>query len=142
MCKTSLLPRGLCPTARRPAIFVQLVERVEAKIKCVHLSCSSNRSATFVTNYSLNQVGVHMYKDLGILISSDLSFSKHYGNITAKAYRALGLIRPTFAAATTTHGKKLLFILVWCGPNYYIIALFYGDLKEIKLLERVCTEKS
>ena len=37
------------------------------------------------------------YKDLGIIITTDLSFTLHYEAVAAKAYRMLGLLRRTFA---------------------------------------------
>ena len=45
-------------------------------------------------------------KDLGIIISNNLSWSPHHRLIIAKAYESLGLIRRTF----TTEAKRQLYL--------------------------------
>ena len=39
---------------------------------------------------------VHSHKDLGLILSEDVSWDKHYKDITARAYKTLGPIRCTF----------------------------------------------
>ena len=65
--------------------------------KCVTLS--------FWLSYMLNGaslVNSTGCKDLGITVTTDLSWSSHLQNIIGKAYRMLGLLRPTLAALTQT----------------------------------------
>ena len=39
---------------------------------------------------------VDSHKDLGVILSEDLSWEKHHNAIIARAYRTIGLIRRTF----------------------------------------------
>ena len=48
------------------------------------------------------------YKDLGVFITTELSFSSHYDYITSQVYRMLGLIRPTFTTKTIVQENKSL----------------------------------
>ena len=77
------------------------------------------------------QFGVHQYningktvttadqhKDLGIIISSNLTFSLHYETISAKAYKMLGLLRRAFETHSTIVKKKLYLSLVRSQLTY------------------------
>ena len=46
---------------------------------------------------SISHIDTH--KDLGLVLSEDLSWSEHYNFITAHAYKVLGLIRRTFSSS-------------------------------------------
>lgn len=70
------------------------------RIQCTHLCCSNKRSSVFDTIYSLNDENIpkqDSYKDLGLMISSDLSFSKHYSYIT---------LSRTFSLSTNAKEKR------------------------------------
>ena len=49
-------------------------------------------------------------KDLGIIVSSDLSWSQHYNMIISKAYCHLVLIHHTFSVSIPIRAKKLLYL--------------------------------
>ena len=101
-----------------------------------------NRAASSVTcNYYLDDAQLHStnnHKDLGVLFSSDLSWSSHYRAITAKAYQTLGLIRRTFSSLIPIKVKKQLYLslvrsrLTYCSPVWRPFLL-----KDIIMLERV-----
>jgi len=53
------------------------------------------------------------HKDLGVIFSSDLSWSAHYNDaISTKAYQTLGLIRRTFKINCIEAKKQLYLALV------------------------------
>ena len=92
---------------------------------------------TTSSNYTVNDTSITSLdhcRDLGVIFSTDLSWTKHYNAITAKAYQSLGLIRRTFP----TNIKKLLFIslvkskLIYCSPVWRPHLI-----RDIKLLERI-----
>ena len=73
-----------------------------------------------------------------MLIASDLSYSLHYSHITARAYRALGLLRKTFSSSTGIHGKKTLYISLVRSQLMYCSVLWRPHwLRDIDLLECV-----
>ena len=105
--------------------------------KSVHLSFKSKVTTTFklldvpvVTNTT--------HKDLGIILSVDLSWDYHYEHITSKAYRMLGLLRHTFSKSLSISAKKLLYIslvrsqLIYGSPIWRLFLI-----KDIKLIEQI-----
>lgn len=67
---------------------------------------------TIDSTYSMNGTAItscRSHKDLGIILSSDLSWSDHYKHILAKAYGKLGMIRRTFSKQSATLMKKSLY---------------------------------
>ena len=101
-----------------------------------------NRTTTTTSsNYTVNDTSITSLdhcRDLGVIFSTDLSWTKHYNAITAKAYQSLGLIRRTFCPFIPTSIKKLLFIslvkskLTYCSPVWRPHLI-----RDIKLLERI-----
>jgi len=60
--------------------------------KLVHLSFKHKFDATYnMSDKPIPHVDHH--KDLGLLLSEDLSWDKHYKFIISRAYKTLGLIR-------------------------------------------------
>ena len=98
--------------------------------KCAVLQCITGKTSPVNSEYELNGVVVknsdtYMYKDLGVFISADQSFTTHYNYITSRAYRMLGLIRRTFTTKTMSK-KRNPCTSAWCAPNYHT-AQFCGD---------------
>ena len=50
------------------------------------------------------------HKDLGLILSSDLSWANHIKHICGKAYRMLGLIRRSVSTKVPAHIKKQLYL--------------------------------
>ncbi len=109
--------------------------------KCVHLKCCSFRTDSVDFQYSLNNKDLQSkekYKDLGVFISSDMTFSTHYMHITSRAYRVLGLLRRTFSSSAYVGEKRLLYISLVRSQLLYCSVLWRPFLKkDIELLERV-----
>ena len=58
----------------------------------------TRKKSPLVRDYYINDQSlesVHIYKDLGVLTSSNLSWNSHIDSITAKAYKVLGLVKRT-----------------------------------------------
>ena len=60
------------------------------------------------------------HKDLGIILSENLSWGKHYKSITAHAYKVLGLIRHTFFQVIQLL-QWLNCIYLWFNLNYFTV---------------------
>ena len=77
-------------------------------------------------------------KDLGIIFSSDLSWSHHYNRISAKAYRQLGLIRRTFSSSVSVRAKKLLYLSLVRSQLTYCSQIWRPHLiKDILSIEKI-----
>ena len=73
-----------------------------------------------------------------MIISSDLLFTAHYGMISGKAYRILGLLRRTFSQRTNVKEKRLLYITLVRSQLLYCSSVWRPYLiKDIEVLERV-----
>ena len=78
------------------------------------------------------------HKDLGIILSFDLSWDHHYEHITSKAYRMFGLLPRTFSKFLSISANKLLYIslvrsqLIYGSPTWRPFLI-----KDIKLIEQI-----
>ena len=82
------------------------------KAKTILLRFSPNQSP-FPTDYFLDgQLIAHSdsCRDLGVILSQNLSWSNHISIIVSKAYKILGLIRRTFNSSTPTGVRKTLYL--------------------------------
>ena len=68
----------------------------------------SYNSTYFINNYPVATKESH--KDLGVLISKDLSWEDHYNYMLSKAYKTFGLLHRPLAKALSIHTKKILYI--------------------------------
>ena len=85
-----------------------------------------------------NTISLHSHhKDLGIIISSDLSWNNHYNYISSRAYKLLGLLRLSFSSINSQSGKKLLYISLIRSQLSYSSQIWQPHLlKDIQSLER------
>lgn len=78
------------------------------------------------------------HKDLGIMISSDLSWTEHYHLISGKAYAKLGMIRRCFSNPIPMCVKLKLYTALVRSQLVYGSQLWRPFLlKDIKSLERI-----
>ena len=88
--------------------------------KCAHL-----KFGTTITDqtYTLNGTPITAtptFKDVRILLSSDLSFTSHLHHIISEAYKSLGMLRRTIPSTSDIIVKKTLYLtlvrshLVYC----------------------------
>ena len=81
---------------------------------------------------------VELHRDLGVLLSSDLSWSAHISHISAKAYKMLGLIRRTFSSTVSVSVRKLLYLTLVRSHMLYCSVVWRPYMrKHTILLERV-----
>jgi len=81
---------------------------------------------------------VSSHCDLGVVVSSNLSWTTHYNQILNKAYKSLGLLQRIFRASLSIHAKKLLyFSLVRSKVTYYSHIWHPYLLKDIIIFERL-----
>ena len=92
-------------------------------MKCVNLRFSAGLSVDH--SYYIRGQPVAWkwsYRDLGIIMSHDLSWKNHHDFKLSKAYRFLGLLRRTFFAVDCNQAKKILYLslvrsqLMYCSP--------------------------
>ena len=77
-------------------------------------------------------------RDLGIIVTNNLSWSKHYHFICGKAYRALHFIRRNISASSSTSVKRSLYISLVRSHLSYCSQLWSpAYIKDIRILETV-----
>ena len=118
------------------------------ELKCFLLAFQSNHPSRSLPDPSLSAPSYHIngqvvnhcqhHKDLGIIMSSDLSWANHHASIVTQAYKKLGLLRRSFCSSNNISTKKLLYLslvrsqLVYCSQVWRPILT-----KDIKLIENV-----
>ena len=95
---------------------------------CIMSFCPS-KAHPFEYNYNLDARPIHKQfsvKDLGVILSSDLSWSEHKNKTLGKAYRAFNLIRCTFSSTTTpinSHQEVPISLTDLAHPNLCLPSL-------------------
>jgi len=105
--------------------------------KCVFLSFNKKLSTSYHIDFNV-LLHPSEHRDLGIQMSSDLSWSNHYNMICSKAYRTLGLLKRTFGRFGTIEAGKSLYLAPICSQLTYCSQLWNPYLiKDISILEKV-----
>lgn len=102
--------------------------------------CFSLSSPTFNTQYYLAGqplVSRPNYKDLGVTLCSDLSWSTHISTIVGKAYKALYLLRRHFHTASVQVRRTLYLSLIRSKLTYNSVVWRPYLKKDIESLEQV-----
>ena len=108
--------------------------------KCKHVRFLPSRCVSAPPTYFIDQSCIQSanhYKDLGVIINDDLTFSKHYDRIVSNAYKTLGVLRRTFYSTTISAKKKLYLSLIRSQLTYGSQLWHPHLLKDISALERV-----
>ena len=109
--------------------------------KCVLLRFSSGHPPPLTYDYTINseQISVHDHqRDLGVIISSNLTWNEHLKYILSKAYKTLGLIRRSFSSAHNPSIKKILYLCLVRPQLTYCSQIWRPHfLKDILNLEKV-----
>ena len=117
----------------------------EEKCSAMHFS-RATRYPTTIFNYTLNGNQIptkSLHKDLGLIVSANLSWRSHYQFITSRAYKMLGLLRRVFSSSVAESAKRSLYIsivrcqLLYCSPIWHPYLL--ADVKCLELVQRRAT---
>ena len=83
----------------------------------------------------------HQHKDIGILMSSDLSWSSHISSITTQAYKKLGLLHRSSCSGGSISTKKMLYLSLFQSQPVHCSQVWRPSLlKEIKTIQRCETK--
>ena len=105
---------------------------IKSVLVCFHSKSLLNHPHCFLTTPS------ETYRDLGVVISSDLIWCAHHNRIIAEAYRSLSLICRTFQHTNTISAKKLLYLSLVRSKLSYCSQVWRPYLlKDISQIERV-----
>ena len=107
-----------------------------AKSAMLSFPCGSVPPPHFVSGVEIPFVS--FTRDLGVLISSSLSWSDHINYITSKAYKMLGLVRRSFSNQLPVAVKKSLYLSFVRSHLLYCSVIWRPHLvKDILLLENI-----
>ena len=78
------------------------------------------------------------HKDLGIILSHDLSWSHHYHYILSKAYSKLGMVRRSFSPLISIKVKTTLYVSLIRSQILYgsQLWMFIRDIVKVEQLQR------
>ena len=97
-------------------------------------------NAKVITNYKIADTQVltsSPHKNLGIIISSDLSWDQHYKNIIPKTYRMLGLLHCSFSKHQIVTAKRNLYISLVRSQVIYCSNLTISRLYLVNMMLRI-----
>jgi hypothetical protein len=116
--------------------YLQLNQR-----KCKHLRLSLSSHGNNINQYDISGSTIELVthqRDLGIIVSNNLSWSFHYNKICQKAYNALHLIKKSLPDVASVHTKKQLYISLVRSHLSFCSQLWKPQYaKDILCLERV-----
>ena len=87
----------------------------------------------YINGFELPSTLIH--KDLGLMVSHDLSWDTHYDYLASRAYKTIGLLRRNFSSTDSIFKKKLLYILLVCSQLTYCSQPYL--IKDIVKLENI-----
>jgi len=128
---------------------VQNFDRVNVCIQytCIPMYLHSSKTiqlswkSTILTIYTIGSLPitkVDNHCNLGIILSSNLSWEPHFQHIISKAYKMLDLLQRTFSAAIPADSKKQLYIsLIWSQFMYCSVLWKPYLVKHIQLIEHL-----
>ena len=99
-----------------------------------HISTEQSEHQYFINERPISSS--NQQKDLGIMISSNLSWSHHASKITSKAYKILGLLHRTFCSTNNVPTKKRLYMSLVRSQLLYGSQIWRPlQLKDMKPIE-------
>ena len=109
-----------------------------SKFAVVHFHASQVESDTSYSMSGLEISSCKSHKDLGIILSEDLSWTNHHQAILGKAYKKLNMVRRTFSLFCTTGTRKKLYVALIRSQLVYGSQIWRPTLlKDIQKLEQI-----
>ena len=122
-------------TGVNTGIYTSMTENASSSdfLPNVHLYPSITLSMT-----NLYIATLEHYRDLGVIMSHNLSWSEHLKYISSRAYKFLGLIRRSFSGGHLPGSKKILYISLIRSQLTYCSQIWRPHLhNDITALERI-----
>ena len=109
--------------------------------KCVLVRFYPSPHSSITNNYLINDLPIsnqNLYRDLGVILTSNLSWNEHYKHLLSNAYRILSLTRHTFFTTHCPQNKRTLYLLLVHSRLMYCSPVWRPQfIKDIKVIERV-----
>ena len=109
--------------------------------KCVLVRFSPSPHSSITNDYLINDLPIsnqNLYRDLGVILTSNLSWNEHYKHFLSNAYRILSLIRRIFITTHCPQNKRTLYLLLVRSRLMYCSPVWRPQfIKDIKVIERV-----
>ena len=106
--------------------------------KCAHLRFGSVSPDSSFTINGVPVPTVTVYKDVGVLITSNLSFTPHLNRILSKAYNSLGMVRRVVPSNSNMDLKRTLYLTLVRSQVTYCCQVWRPYLvQDSRALERL-----
>ena len=109
--------------------------------KCVSIRFCPGSPASITHAYYINGESVLLqdkHRDLGIIMSSDLSWDAHYRHILSNAYKTLGLLRRVFSNGHCPQNKRALYLSLVKSKLMYNSPIWRPHyIKDITVIEQI-----
>ena len=114
--------------------------------KCSHITfsllCDSAESSYSVDGILLDRVDSH--RDLGVIVSKNLSWSTHYHKICSKAYLTLHMVRRNIPSTANFCLKRNLYLSLVrsqvCYCSQIWSPMYLKDIRALELIQRRATK--
>ncbi len=110
------------------------------QLKCVQLRfCTQDRPLHIAYQiYDGTVESRESHRDLGVVVSADMSWSAHYDHLASHSYKLLGLLRRTFSAVESVSARRTLFTTIIRPKLLYCSQVWRLHLvKDILKIEKV-----
>ena len=115
-----------------------------SKLALIHFHSNRPNLSTTYTMCETEITSSECHKDLGIILSSNLSWSNHHQYILAKGYGKMSLVRRTFSSHCSVETRKKLYISLIRSQLVYGSQLWrpmlIKDITKLEQLQRKATK--
>jgi len=105
--------------------------------KCTHLSFKLKSTSAYYLSDTAVSI-TNFQKDLGLIVSNNLSWTDHYNHIIPHAYKILGFIHCSFSPSLSSPVKIKLYLTLVHSQLMYCTSIWCPYLlKDIQNIERI-----